>query len=457
MKKRRYAKIPKAPKAVLGALLGTGVSVVTGLIGQAKQEKLQKEQEEKAKNLQLASNLQADRVALQDFDSDGVTNVDYYAAKGGLIKAPSYASKGGKLVPMSSDMEIAKGNKHNESKIDGTSGIKLFDEQGNNFVEIEDDEVIKDGQKVYSNKLKTKSGRTYADEVELLAKKKAKIENNTGLKTNVKLNTDKANLAKLDYKEDLLFKEQESKKVNNNSKKMEKGGFFELAMPFVDNVSNAILTANSPSAPKPTILNPARLKTKINVNPQINDTTRAVEAASENIKNNSSNSNSARAGITKARLEGNRQKSAIRANKENTETQLENRNSLNAQQVNARNLAAVDRFNQQEMNIQDDVQGRISANVNNAVEDVAGIKNRKNAEKYNEDYLNILKRMYNQGTTRRDILSDPTEIAKMKSDKDYAATLLEDYKGTKEELELKKILGIPYFNENTMNMLAKIN
>ena len=72
---------------------------------------------------------------------------------------------------------MAQGNTHNQNNIDNTYGIKLM-QGGNAFAEIEDQETIKDGEKVYSDKLKSSNGLTYAENAEKLSKKKGKLEKN---------------------------------------------------------------------------------------------------------------------------------------------------------------------------------------------------------------------------------------------------------------------------------------
>lgn len=168
-------------------------------------------------------------------NSSNFDNVkDYYKspesyntmAKGGSMDmSPSFQTTGGDLVPLASGAELAVGNKHEESTIDNTSGIKLM-ENGQPKVEIEDEEVVKDGAMVFSDRLKFDKKNTYAQKAESFARKRGKLELDLSSTSNSrKRNSIERNIQKIDNKENLLFAHQESKKPEgSNDKFLQMGG-----------------------------------------------------------------------------------------------------------------------------------------------------------------------------------------------------------------------------------------
>lgn len=564
MNKKVFVK-SKKPKAVYGALIGTGLSLVSNLIGQNKAKEEQQKAEMQAMLLAKSNNMAQDKIRLADFQEEGNGIIDYYAKnggkidprktkeeyerpvtdaeadanaatsqftsegikmlgfvkeyedlpkskinygkytgmgyfneqpngeaislspskrnarnaydfkasvdyvrklnpdliindngyvdikdrkeKGGKLMAPSYSSTGGTLQPLSSDTELVKGRKHSQG------GVDLLDDNGKPFVEVEKDETIKDGTKVYSDSLKFVNGKTYAENSEMLARKKAKIEQDITKGDSITNFTNKRKLASLDNKENLLFAHQEISKVNTNKSvtKAKNGmdldqpedNFLTKAAPYIDNVANAVLTLNTPKLATPVLQKQVPLKTTVNVQPQLNDVTNAVESAATNIKNNTSNSAVARNEITAARLQGSRQKAQINANKQNVETNLYNANVQNSQNISARNLAAINNYNQMNVMRTNDIQKRISDNVANLSNDIIEQRNFEAGQRYNQERLDIASNMYQKDTTRRALLNNPTEIMLMKNNPDYAQKVLERFKGTKEEEELRRLLGIP--------------
>lgn len=564
---RKKVQTKKVPKAVLGALIGTGMSLVTGLISNAKQKKEEEEAALRASQNALNIARQEDSIRLNDYKIEGDGQVDFYQAKGGKITDPekkkterpvndaeakansykenpdsmfteegikmlgfvdettntprskveygkykglgyfketvqedgrviisptkqnirnasdykktmkylqelnpsvqldsnyidtknrlakggniskSYKTTGGELKPISSDMELAKGNKHGETTIDGTSGIKLMDKTGKPFVEIEDEETIKDGVKVYSDQTIYAKGKTYAQTAEALAKKKGTLEKGMNKGTSLNASTSKRKIEVLDKEEDALFAHQEATKTKARTSVMEEGGWLkkgaEAIVPYLDNVTNAILTSKSPKVPEPVLQIPTSLKTKVNVNPQLNEVTKAVESTADFIQGNTSNSASARNAITKARLEGSAQKANIKANKENAETQLYNANVQNAQQITARNLNTINDTSAKKFARANDIQSRVSANIANLAGDFVDKKNFDAEQAYNKERLDIARQYDTNGTSLRADLLNPTEVQKLKTDDNYFNEQLERYKDNPKELErLKALRGI---------------
>jgi hypothetical protein len=380
-------------------------------------------------------------------ESSYVDTVNRKANGGNLSK--SYKTKGGELKPLSSDMEVAKGNKHDESTIDNTSGIKLLDKTGKPFVEIEDEETIKDGTKVYSDQIIYKGNKTYAQTAEQLSKKKGELEKNINKGNSVQNTTARRKIQVIDKEEDALFAHQEASKVKQSSTMAEGGNLdwlkkgVESVVPYIDNITNAVLTNNAPKIPNPIVQAIPSLKTTVNVNPQLGAVNDAVEASNTFVGNNTSNSAVARNKVIATRLEGSRQKSAINANKENVETTLHNSNVQNAQQVIGNNLNVIRDNQNKQFARANDIQSRTSANIANAVGDFIDKKNFDSVEAYNNERLDIARQYDTNGTSLRADLLNPTEVNKLKTDDAYFNEQLERYKNSPRELErLKALRGL---------------
>lgn len=421
------------PKAALGAFLGTVGSFANSLIEGNKQEKLLEEQQKKEYNRFLGNEMQSDRFELEQSKKNTSYKPSVYAY-GGKFKA-----KGGKLDKLSNNTVIAKGNKHDEKTIDNTSGIKLY-RGGNAVAEIEDGEVVKNNSMVYSDRLKADSNNTYAEKAEKLSKEK---------------NSTKSYKKKviLDKKENQLFQQQEASKIGSKRSKgyssmgyKKDGGFLsgfdfkkagKALTPFIDNIGNAVLTSKTPKLPSPILERVKNRKTTVNANPQLKAVRDASASTNRFIKNNTSNSNVARANLASNNLRKAGQVSTILANKENTETNLYNQNQAQVQATNARNLAKINQHNMNQVARADDIHGRVSKNISNLTGDLVDGINRDNKEKMENRRLDIVERMYNTGTTNRDLLKDESAIARMKENPEKYA---DRFIGTTEEDMFKKLI-----------------
>jgi len=369
--------------------------------------------------------------------------------KGGKLATPTYATKGGKLNPISSDMEMAKGNTHNESTIDNTTGIKLL--KGNKaFAEIEDGETVKDGRMVYSDTSTVDGKTTYAEAAAKLAREKAKVEKNLNTGDKITRQTNTRKLALIDQTENALFMKQETEKKGTNKEtnasipKGKNGLDFkdtkfgkDLAdvLPFADNLVNAYLTSQTPKVPKPNLQKYNKLKTTHNANPELAAINDAETAASTFIESNTASSATARNEIAGVRLRGAQQKGQVLAQKENIETGLINADTLNKQAVTSGNLAKMDAYGTQNMQRAGDIQQRISANVANAVGDIVDKKNFDAEMAYKKEQLDVARQYSVNGTSERADLINPTEIARIQSDPIYAAEQVKRYANHPKELE----------------------
>ena len=235
-------------------IIGAGVQVLGSVLGMSQARKAQKEQERQLKQQEIDTiNAQYSQARSNDYNTYnntntfGDNNVEYYA-KGGEMEANSlpnsapklspmqlaeiqksltqnggiapqmpisnggYQTKGGNLVPIGDGVEEAVGNQHNEETIDGVSGIQLS-KNGEPVAEIENKEVVVDGDTVYSHQLKYDGKQSYADKMRKITAKRNKLEKeqSTAKDKRVK-NTIERQLAGLNMAEEALFTHQEHRK-----------------------------------------------------------------------------------------------------------------------------------------------------------------------------------------------------------------------------------------------------
>ena len=235
-------------------IIGAGVQVLGSVLGMSQARKAQKEQERQLKQQELNNiNAQYAQAKANDYNTYnntntfGDNNVEYYA-NGGEVESNSlpnsapklspmqmadiqksltqngglapqmpvsnggYQTKGGNLVPIGDGVEEAVGNQHNEENIDGVSGIQLS-KNGEPVAEIENKEVVVDGDTIYSHQLKYDGKQSYADKMRKITAKRNKLEKeqNTAKDRRVK-NTIERKLAGLNMAEEALFTHQEHRK-----------------------------------------------------------------------------------------------------------------------------------------------------------------------------------------------------------------------------------------------------
>ena len=235
-------------------LIGAGVQVLGSVFGMSRARKAQKEQEKQLKKQELATiNAQYSQARSNDYNTYnntntfGDNNVEYYA-NGGEVESNSlpnsapklspmqmaeiqksltqngglapqmpvsnggYQTKGGNLVPIGDGVEEAVGNQHNEETIDGVSGIQLS-KNGEPVAEIENKEVVVDGDTVYSHQLKYDGKQSYADKMRKITAKRNKLEKEQNATKDKRVkNTIERKLAGLNMAEEALFTHQEHRK-----------------------------------------------------------------------------------------------------------------------------------------------------------------------------------------------------------------------------------------------------
>lgn len=136
----------------------------------------------------------------------------------------------------------------------------------------------------------------------------------------------------------------------------------------------SINKTSAPQVPTPQLIAPAKLKTSININPQLSDVRESELSQNRLVEGNTASSvtNVAR----QQRISNNAlsQRSRLRGEKENLETQLQNRDAINRQQVassNAQQINEANRFNS--ISATQTANDKIQATANNRTQMIEGI------------------------------------------------------------------------------------
>ena len=243
-----------APLAIAGiqagiGLLGSALGIGAAAKAKKEQKKLLRKQEQDKLQGQYFEQSRGDTNVYNNTNLQGEDDIQYYAEGGNINPLAStqqpmigravnnsslagYSTKGGNLVQIGDGVEEARGNKHKQTKIDGVSGIQLH-EEGNPepMAEIEDKEILVDGNKVLSQQLKFKGNQSYADKMRQIVKKRNKLEKEQLETTSTrKKNTTERKLASLNMAEETLFQTQELHKKIDGTKTLDKLGVGKFAL-----------------------------------------------------------------------------------------------------------------------------------------------------------------------------------------------------------------------------------
>lgn len=229
----------------MGALAGTVIGAGAGVMSANKRNVAKfnatsdiennRRQQEKLQATEDAK-FQSDAYAnvLENSNTTGRKGVKYFAKGGNLPNDQVYAGKGGNLKELSSDVDIIKGKSHAQGGVDLKANGKVI-------AEAEGDEVIKDDNMVFSDKL------GYAKIAEKIAKKKAKFEKDLKSTDVHRRNTATRMTANLDKELDSLFAQQEASKPKQSGAMMANGGDLDTIAPLsgASSHTNSLLQATS--------------------------------------------------------------------------------------------------------------------------------------------------------------------------------------------------------------------
>lgn len=130
----------------------------------------------------------------------------------------------------------------------------------------------------------------------------------------------------------------------------------------------------TPQVPAPQLVTPAKLKTNININPELSENRENELRINRLIKGNTGSSAAALARIQSNSYRSLSERNKLRSHKENVETQLYNQDAINRQQVgsaNAQQVNEANRFNS--LSATQTANDKIQATANNRTQMIEGI------------------------------------------------------------------------------------
>jgi len=350
-------------------------------------------------------------------------------ALGGKLKDKDLnVVQGGESKEIANNVEKIEGNTHEQG------GVKLANQDGKQVAEVEGEEIIKDGNDVYSERM------GYADEAEKISRKKAKYEKKLNSSNKFERATAERMVERLDKQLDNLFEQQEiqkgiegkeSQSTERNEGEglrmggrmyMKKGGKLEdeleggelkkvrdlierlenkvgendddknekefagggglntalnvagqvgqLAIPLIDNLYNRKQIQKIPEIPLPEFQKAREFDTTYNINPQLEQVDNSIKAYNTGVARTSIQPQVTRANSLMANLKGLREKNLLRGQKENIETNLFNQSQANKQSIDSQNIAKRGQYRMNKYLRENEILGKQSANVANAVQDL---------------------------------------------------------------------------------------
>lgn len=357
------------PKAFIGTAISVGTQLIGGIIGGAKKRKAEKaaqleaERRQKMDNAQQQAGILTQQAEQNEEVYDDIRN--QLMKKGGKTNLPRKGvtpviTSGGSATPIGNNSYLLQGRKHAEG------GIVIG--KGKNSIEAEAGEVVKIDKKdkemkILSTLPLTRSGLSPA----------AKAISNP-------------------KQTDSAFKEQESFKKEKgitNSKVAKLGALSKIGSflkknedvvssgigavgSLVSGLMNKSSINNIQTPQKPQLVAPAKLKTTINVNPQLSDITENELTTRKDIAGNTASSVASLARRQRVSNASLSERNRIRGEKENIETQLQNQDAINRQSVAAQNAATTNAYNNMVTQIENDKIQAIANNRTAMIDSVTG-------------------------------------------------------------------------------------
>lgn len=145
---------------------------------------------------------------------------------------------------------------------------------------------------------------------------------------------------------------------------------FGEVVPYLDNITNAILTSKSPQVPVPRMEVTPTLKTKFNIQPQLANIDRIGQGVRRSLKDNSTGGGELRASLISRGVQDINAKNDLLGQKENIETEMKNKQAVLSSDTANRNASTLNQFDLRKFGRAADIQTRVSQNVANLTEDM---------------------------------------------------------------------------------------
>lgn len=381
---------------IIGGLGGGLIGAITG--GNAAKEQERAAQLAELRERRLTNTTQKNAMVIRQaaHPTKGYGNIGYFA-KGGAI-----STTGGGMQSISDGVHQLVGDQHGmDTNADGRQGITLSS-SGRPIAEVEGGEVMGSDKVFSAQMLVPGTNYTFAQAAAMVAKSaESKLVQRFKKKLDKAETSESAFSAKRMLEKhpdplEALFDTQEQTRIAEEQAAQQQeqiqaqqqqlpqgkkglnlealGGAAESIVPFIDNLVNMSITQKTPAIPKPEMQIAPTLDTTYDITGAQASINRQQALRNRGILQNTNNDQVARANMiagyandvdslnqlmmTKAEQEraGRNQQAGLQADAYNANTQLLNN------------------YRQMQMMRTDDIQGRMSANVTNAVEDVQGMQ-----------------------------------------------------------------------------------
>ena len=355
------------PKAFIGTAISVGTRLIGGIIGGAKKRKAEKaaqleaERRQKMDNAQQQAGILTQQAEQNEEVYDDIRN--QLMKKGGKTNLPRKGvapviTSGGSATPIGNNSYLLQGRKHAEG------GIVIG--KGKNSIEAEAGEVVKIDKKdkemkILSTLPLTRSGLSPAAKAISNPKQTDSAFKESFKKEKGITNSKVAKLGALSKIGSFLKK----------NKDVVSSGIGAVGS-LVSGLMNKSSINNIQTPQKPQLVAPAKLKTTINVNPQLSDITENELTTRRDIAGNTASSVASLARRQRVSNASLSERNRTRGEKENIETQLQNQDAINRQSVAAQNAATTNAYNNIVTQIENDKIQAIANNRTAMIDSITG-------------------------------------------------------------------------------------
>lgn len=391
-----------------GMIAGGAIGLVDGVIQGLRAKKEAEEARKEEKRAKLVIEQDRSNSILRNYPTEGLGVSGYYAMGGDMSTGISATDlpkiiSGGYLKHLGNNGAKVVGDSHNEDTGgDGNTGVVVSNK--GQKAEIEAGEVVYRGKVYTKSMLVPGTTKTFAQvATELLDSNRfgkeetVRTKSEGDMKEKLYLTKNKGYRNSLKYKDNPMMKlfdtqEQVKAAMLQQAQAVEQGsempmGKFGLDLesankvaPFIDNLTNMLLTNRSVKLPDPILTKAPRLRTKFDtsgIEANINNS----EAVSNRVlQDTGSSAVGIAARLGQVRAASLAAKNDLAAQKVNAENQLANQDILATQQNTANNTALLNQYKMLQMQRKDDIATRTSANAANLTEDLMTGQRDKNMQ-----------------------------------------------------------------------------
>ncbi len=223
------------------------------------------------------------------------------------------------------------------------------------------------------------------------------------------------------------------------------GQYAAMAAPYLDNVANLAIAANTPRIPQPILTPSPNLETTLNINPQLRNLSNDARAANLDIDRRTSSAGVANA--NKGQILANKWRAIgdLNANKQNTENQMRNQASMADYQARRSNNDLLNQRNLNQMIRTDDVNQRYGSVLSDFGNDIAQASRERNMKDLDQEKMKMIMKVNPEAAYQ---FADTKTFEDLyKNDKEGLRKIILNQKGSVQKDSLSKLYR-KLFNED---------